>query len=98
MVIDEIGSLPITRTGAMVFFHLLRRRYEHAAIILTSNSGICGETIRECTLTRGWTTKAPHISDCKILLINNIPAPTSSGAVRRGRTCQGAISATFRQK
>ena len=39
MVIDEIGYLPISRTGAMLFFQLLSRRYEHAATILTSNKG-----------------------------------------------------------
>jgi len=39
MVIDEIGYLPITRTGAMHFFQLLSRRYEHASTILTSNKG-----------------------------------------------------------
>lgn len=37
MVIDEIGYLPITRTGAMLFFQLMSRRYEHASTILTSN-------------------------------------------------------------
>lgn len=37
MVIDEIGYLPITRTGAMYFFQLMSRRYEHASTILTSN-------------------------------------------------------------
>jgi DNA replication protein DnaC len=39
MIIDEIGYLPITRTGAMLFFQLLARRYEHASTILTSNKG-----------------------------------------------------------
>ena len=39
MVIDEIGYLPITRTGAMFFFQLMARRYEHASTILTSNKG-----------------------------------------------------------
>ncbi len=39
MVIDEIGYLPISRTGAMLFFQLLTRRYEHAATVLTSNKG-----------------------------------------------------------
>ena len=39
MIIDEIGYLPITRTGAMLFFQLLTRRYEHASTILTSNKG-----------------------------------------------------------
>ena len=37
MVIDEIGYLPISRTGAMLFFQLMSRRYEHASTVLTSN-------------------------------------------------------------
>lgn len=39
MVIDEIGYLPISRTGAMLFFQLMSRRYEHASTVLTSNKG-----------------------------------------------------------
>ena len=31
--------LPISRTGAMLFFQLMTRRYEHAATVLTSNEG-----------------------------------------------------------
>jgi DNA replication protein DnaC len=38
-VIDEIGYLPVTRTGAMLFFQLMSRRYEHASTVLTSNKG-----------------------------------------------------------
>ena len=30
LVVDEIGYLPISRTGAMLFFQLMSRRYEHA--------------------------------------------------------------------
>jgi len=39
MIIDEIGYLPISRTGAMLFFRLMSRRYEHASTVLTSNKG-----------------------------------------------------------
>jgi hypothetical protein len=39
MIIDEIGYLPISRTGAMFFFQLMSRRYEHASTVLTSNKG-----------------------------------------------------------
>jgi len=39
LVVDEIGYLPISRTGAMLFFQLMSRRYEHAATVLTSNKG-----------------------------------------------------------
>jgi DNA replication protein DnaC len=37
LVVDEIGYLPVSRTGAMLFFQLMARRYEHASTILTSN-------------------------------------------------------------
>ena len=37
MVIDEIGYLPLSRTGAILFFQLMSNRYERASTILTSN-------------------------------------------------------------
>jgi DNA replication protein DnaC len=37
LVVDEIGYLPISRTGAMLFFQLMSRRYETGSTILTSN-------------------------------------------------------------
>ena len=39
LVVDEIGYLPISRTGAMLFFNLMSRRYETGATVLTSNKG-----------------------------------------------------------
>jgi DNA replication protein DnaC len=39
LVVDEIGYLPISRTGAMLFFQLMTRRYEQASTVLTSNKG-----------------------------------------------------------
>ncbi len=39
MLVDEIGYLPLSRTGAMLFFQLMSRRYEVASTILTSNKG-----------------------------------------------------------
>jgi DNA replication protein DnaC len=39
LIVDEIGYLPITRTGAMLFFQLISRRYERASTVLTSNKG-----------------------------------------------------------
>src|SRR5829696_4801153 len=38
LIVDEIGYLPISRTGAMLFFQLMSRRYEHASTVLTSNN------------------------------------------------------------
>jgi len=37
LVVDEIGYLPISCTGAMHFFQLINRRYEHGSTLLTSN-------------------------------------------------------------
>ena len=37
LVVDEIGYLPITRNGAMLFFQLMARRHETASTVLTSN-------------------------------------------------------------
>lgn len=39
LVVDEIGYLPVTHTGAVLFFQLMNRRYEHASTVLTSNKG-----------------------------------------------------------
>jgi DNA replication protein DnaC len=39
LVVDEIGYLPITHHGAMLFFQLMSRRYERASTVLTSNKG-----------------------------------------------------------
>jgi len=37
LVVDEIGYLPVSRSGAVLFFQLMSRRYERASTILTSN-------------------------------------------------------------
>jgi DNA replication protein DnaC len=39
LVVDEIGYLPVSHTGAVLFFQLMNRRYERASTILTSNKG-----------------------------------------------------------
>ena len=38
-VIDEIGYLPVSQTGAMLFFQLINRRYERASTVPASNKG-----------------------------------------------------------
>jgi DNA replication protein DnaC len=37
LVVDEIGYLPVSHTGAMLFFQLVNQRYERASTVLTSN-------------------------------------------------------------
>ena len=51
LVIDEIGYLPVSQTGAMLFFQLINRRYERASTVLppikASKSGV-----------RSWATRS----------------------------------------
>jgi DNA replication protein DnaC len=42
LVVDEIGYLPVSRTGAMHFFQLMSRRYEHASTVLTQQQELRG--------------------------------------------------------
>ena len=37
LVVDEIGYLPVSQTGGMLFFQLMSRRYERVSTVLTSN-------------------------------------------------------------
>lgn len=39
LVVDEIGYLPVTQSGAVLFFQLINRRYGGASTVLTSNNG-----------------------------------------------------------
>ncbi len=39
LVVDEIGYLPISQDGAVLFFQLINSRHERASTVLTSNKG-----------------------------------------------------------
>ena len=39
LVVDEIGYLPVTQDGAVLFFQLINARHEKASTVLTSNKG-----------------------------------------------------------
>ena len=39
LIVDEIGYLPVSRDGAVLFFQLINHRYERASTVLTSNKG-----------------------------------------------------------
>ena len=36
-LIDELGFVPLSKTGAELLFELVSQRYERAAVLLTSN-------------------------------------------------------------
>jgi DNA replication protein DnaC len=62
LVVDEIGYLPISRTGAMLFFQLMTRRYEHASTVLTSNKGFeeCGEIFGDDVMAAALIDRLVH--------------------------------------
>jgi len=39
LVVDEIGYLPVTQSGAILFFQLVNRRYGRGSTVLTSKEG-----------------------------------------------------------
>ena len=39
LVVDEIGYLPVSQDGAVLFFQLINAQHERASTVLTSNKG-----------------------------------------------------------
>ena len=39
LVVEEMGCLPVSRDGAVLFFQLINGRHEHVSTVLTSNKG-----------------------------------------------------------
>ena len=37
LIIDEVGFVPLSKTGAELLFELISQRYERAATLITSN-------------------------------------------------------------
>ena len=62
LIIDEIGYLPIDRTGANLFFQLISRRYEKGPMILTSNPsfGAWGEVFGDRVLATAILDRVLH--------------------------------------
>lgn len=62
LIIDEIGYLPMDRTGANLFFQLISRRYEKGPMILTSNQsfGAWGEVFEDRVLATAILDRVLH--------------------------------------
>ena len=66
LVVDEIGYLPVTQSGAVLFFQLINRRYGRASTVLTSNKGfeewgrILGDEVMAAALL-DWLLHRCHI-------------------------------------
>ena len=56
LVVDEIGYLPVSQDGAVLFFQLINARHERASTVLTSNKdfedwgGVLGDGIMAAAL------------------------------------------------
>lgn len=50
LVVDEIGCLPVSQNGAVLFFPLINVRHEQASTVLTSNKASRNE--EPCSATR----------------------------------------------
>lgn len=64
LIIDEIGYLPVDKTGANLFFQLIAKRYEHASTIITTNQPFSkwGEVFSDPTLANAILDRLLHHS------------------------------------
>lgn len=64
LIIDEIGYLPVDKTGANLFFQLIAKRYEHTSTIITTNQPFSkwGEVFSDATLANAILDRLLHHS------------------------------------
>lgn len=64
LIIDEIGYLPIDKTGANLFFQLITKRYENTSTIITTNQPFSkwGEVFSDPTLANAILDRLLHHS------------------------------------
>ena len=70
LILDELGYLPIDKTGADLLFHVISRRYEQGAIILTSNRAFQEWPVifnHDSTLTSAVLDRLLHHADTVII-------------------------------
>ena len=64
LIIDEVGYLPVDKTGANLLFQLLAKRYEKYSTIVTSNQQFSkwGEVLSDSTLASAILDRLLHHS------------------------------------
>lgn len=62
LIVDEVGYLPLDRTGANLFFQLISKRYEKGSVILTSNKSFTewGEVFSDSVLASAILDRLLH--------------------------------------
>lgn len=64
LIIDEIGYLPVDKTGANLLFQLIAKRYEHTSTIITTNQPFSkwGEVFSDAMLANAILDRLLHHS------------------------------------
>ena len=77
---DEIGYLPVTQSGAVLFFQLINRRYGNALTVLTSNKGFeqWGRILGDEVMAAALLDPAGATSSTSQLRSPRSPAPPSA--------------------
>ncbi len=62
LVVDEIGYLPVSRDGAVLFFQLINARHERASTVLASNKGFeeWGAVLGDEVMAAALIDRLPH--------------------------------------
>ena len=64
LIIDELGFVPLSKTGAELLFELVSQRYERAAVLITSNLPFDEWTETSARNDSPGAARPPHPSWC----------------------------------
>ena len=100
LVVDEIGYLPVSRDGAVLFFQLVNARHERASTVLTSNKGfeewggVLGDEVMGRGAHRPPAAPLPHRQHPRQQLPDaRTPGPDADGVRGRRRGGPGVTAA-----
>ncbi|MGM0583914.1 MAG: IS21-like element helper ATPase IstB [Pseudomonadota bacterium] len=85
LIIDELGFVPLSRTGAELLFELIGQRYERASTVITSNLPFdeWTATFGEERLTGALLDRLTHHVHILEMNVSVVVAPRFSGCVER---------------
>ncbi len=71
LVVDEIGYLPVSQEGAVLFFQLINARHERASTVLTSNKGFeeWGHVLGDEVMANRSPGRPPVAKDIRELIV-----------------------------